>query len=409
MADGFCSFLPSNTKKEKIKEEIVESDQKFVITCIKSKSKTASKSKPKVIPEEKKPRFEADSCNILHIDSKIKSILLSKVSSINDLHQDLSIMTWIVKNGATIDRFAAKKQASILRRRIQDLEFGMEYGYYIIRTQQLIDEYKKIEENSAEQTFMSFAPRQTDPNNDRKNNIIMEYMRIAREYIEIDNIRQKVRKMACPTNDCSCRDFVYEDDESSYACKECGAVVELVDETPSFKDTDRINMSSRYRYSLPGRFVDTMKKYQGKQNKTISGRTIETIKQEMTRHDISNDEFTKDHLYMFLSDNGLSNHYEDINLIHSKITLIPSPDISKLENLLLEDFMILEDAYMRVKDPDRTNSMNVWYKLYKLLRRRGYKCHRDDFYCLKTASKEDEHDEKMKEAFDILQWVWIPT
>jgi len=53
--------------------------------------------------------------------------------------------------------------------------------------------------------------------------------------------------------------------------------------------------------------------------------------------------------------------------------------------------------------------LNVYYKLYKLLQRNGFNCHKDEFYILKTKAKEDEHDEKMKKAWRILGWDWIET
>jgi len=354
-------------------------------------------------------KIEVDSSNILHIDSRIKLTLLSRISVVPDLQRDLTVMLWIMKNGETRERFLAQKQVDDLRRRILDLQFGFEYGFYILRTQTLLDEYRTLEEGTPDASFMTFNPPQVDSNQARRNETRLAYLRIAREYIEIDNLQQKARKMTCPNAECGGREFIYEDEDSSYACKTCGTVVEILDESPSFKDTDRINMSSRYRYSLAGRFIDTMKKFQGKQNKTIPPRIYEIIEQEMKRHRIAVHELVKDQVYMFLSDNGLSSYYEDINLIYSKVTNTPAPDISEHTSTLLDLFMVQEEAYGHIKDPDRKNSMNVWYKMYKLLQRIGYPCRRDDFYFLKTRPKEDEHDEKMKEAWDRLGWKWIPT
>jgi hypothetical protein len=118
---------------------------------------------------------------------------------------------------------------------------------------------------------------------------------------------------------------------------------------------------------------------------------------------------TKDQIYMFLSEQDLSGFYEDLNLIFHIITKELCPDITEYLDDLYEDFDRLEEVLKDLQDDERTNSLNVNYKLYKLLQRRGYPCRKDDFYILKTKTKEDEHDEKMKQAFEILEWKWHPT
>ena len=112
---------------------------------------------------------------------------------------------------------------------------------------------------------------------------------------------------------------------------------------------------------------------------------------------------------MFLSERGISNHYDDLNLIFHIITGESCPDISYLLDALCDDFDRLEVVLEEIKDADRVNSLSVNYKLYKLLQRHGYPCSKDDFYILKTKAKEDEHDAKMREAWDRLGWKWIAT
>jgi hypothetical protein len=55
------------------------------------------------------------------------------------------------------------------------------------------------------------------------------------------------------------------------------------------------------------------------------------------------------------------------------------------------------------------NSINVYYKLLKLLQHIGKPFKKSDFYILKTKTKEDEHDDKMKKAWNLLGWSWIET
>jgi hypothetical protein len=174
-------------------------------------------------------------------------------------------------------------------------------------------------------------------------------------------------------------------------------------------------MSNRYTYTRRSHFIDAMKKYQGKHN--VDSEFLQTITQELLKemrmHNLNETTVTKDHLYMFLSEKKMCSHYEDINILFHIITGNPCPDFSYLENNLLELFELQEKALNEAtasdKNDNRINSINVYYKLYKLLQKLGYPCKKGDFYILKTKTKEDEHDDKMRKAWEILGWQWIET
>ena len=87
--------------------------------------------------------------------------------------------------------------------------------------------------------------------------------------------------------------------------------------------------------------------------------------------------------------NRLSKHYGDINLIYSVITGTPAPDISEYEAELLEMFDETEEAYEKVKDPGRINSLNVNFKLFKLLQRIGYPVQTGRFLYSQNRCKMD--------------------
>ena len=203
------------------------------------------------------------------------------------------------------------------------------------------------------------------------------------------------------------------DDDTLSSCYKCGVEVEILDDTPSFKDTDRVNMSSRYTYTRRGHFIDAMKKYQGKHNidPDILNVIVKDLKVEMSFHNLDSIRLTNISSIYVLSEKKLNKHYDDINLLFHIITGKECPEFSHLENLLLEDFEQQEKALDEVVandiNDDRINSINVYYKLCKLLQRRKYPCKKSDFYILKTKTKEDEHDEKLKKAWKILRWSWI--
>ena len=359
--------------------------------------------------------------NILHIDSIIKKNLTAKISTLPELERDLNnaldfmsknkgnaVINTSINNGGPI----AEQQLNILRKRIQDLESTFELGYYIHKSTDILDKYKKLISSKDSCSFIRTNSTSATEETFEKNKLVAQYVAIARDYVDIENYKYEAGKLTCPI--CGPEDMIRDiDDDTLFSCYKCGVEVEILDDTPSFKDTDRVNMSSRYTYTRRGHFIDAMKKYQGKHNidPDILNVIVKDLKVEMSFHNLDSIRLTKDHLYMFLSEKKLNKHYDDINLLFHIITGKECPEFSHLENLLLEDFEQQEKALDEVVandiNDDRINSINVYYKLCKLLQRRKYPCKKSDFYILKTKTKEDEHDEKLKKAWKILRWSWI--
>lgn len=377
----------------------------------------------------KSSKISSKEINIFHIDSQIRGKLESKINNIPELYKDLKQLLWIVDNGENpIDQMLAKQKVSFLRKKIQDLETTLELGLYLFRTSSILDEYRSLISKSGPRSFISNQEDRSYGHIDiRKKELISQFLCIAQEYIEIDQEFSSLEKIKC--SECGGLDFYFDDEHFIYVCKNCRIEVEILNDSPSFKDTDRVNMSSRFSYSRKGHFIDAIRKFQGIQNidpKKIS-KVVNAIREEMDLHCLTPETITKDHIYMFLSERRLSRHYEDLNLLYHIITREQCPNISDLEDVLLEDFDRLEEKLSEVLEDERDNSLNVNYKLYKLLQRRGYPCRKDDFYILKTKTKEDEHDESMKLAWEKLRiedenrrkatkeqvegptWDWIPT
>lgn len=426
MSASFFSYLPKSRKTKNISErgsgsrmreenqqialETLQTCKSFISTVASTVPRTTAKKLPRIEESQSKITIQENTkntYNILSIDSDIKTKLSSKITTLPNLKKELSNMIWLIDHcDNASDKLTAQHQITLLRRRIQDLEGTFELGMYMLRTSRLIDEYKRLSTSRGPRSFITSTT--VDPNAARKNEIIMAYLRIAREYIDIENITQRVKKLSCPR--CGGLDFSLEAEEDTiYTCNGCGTLLELLDDSPSFKDTDRVNMSSRYTYTKRGHFIDAMKRFQGKQNTTIEDWVINKIREEMAIHNLTPNNLTKDQLYMFLAENKLANYYEDLNLLYFIIAQVKPPDISSYETALLEKFDKLEEAYSEVKDPTRINSLSVNYKLYKLLQILGYPCKKDDFYILKTTAKSDEHDEKWQEICTVLGWKPLPT
>lgn len=416
----FCSYLPPSKKKTKKKpvkrNELISNitdiaENFFLIPGVKREQTPISKNKEKKKNvRNEKIKVNTKDLNIFHIDSEIQKKLESKIHIMSDLENELGKMLWVLQHSNnSVDKNLASKKASMLRQSIQDLETSLELALYMFKTSDILEEYRSLIDNSGPQSFINLNPQKPNSADRRKKELISQFLCVAKDYIEIENNTQNFEKIICP--ECSSIDFDFDDENSIYVCKDCRVEIEILDDSPSFKDTDRVNMSSRFSYTRRGHFITSMKRFQGTQNvdpKKIN-RVVDVLKEQMELHGLTKETVTKDQLYMFLADCKFSKHYEDLNLLYHIITEKPCPNISHVEDKILELFDKQEAALCVVLEDVRDNSLNVNYKLYKLLQKVNFPCKKDDFYILKTKTKEDEHDDSMKKAWKLLDWTWINT
>jgi hypothetical protein len=415
---NFCTFLPQQNNSLKITptKKLISSrslKEKIIIKPspklkVKDKEKTYLKPKLKRESAHKnviKPNVCAEKYDIIQIDREIKIFLKNKIDNVEEPKSRLSLLSTLLDQSKNeLEKNLVKKKLFMLRKEIIDLETAAELGLYLYKTVSLIEEYKHISEKTHSNSFMIVRVRSDEDIKllDRKKDIKFQYLKIAKEYINVENVLQKKQKLIC--HSCLGISFELTDDDSILICsnQECGNIIEIMDESPSYKDTDRINMASRYTYTCESHFKSAMDRFEGVQNVNIPQTLIDLIRNEMKNFNLLDNTVTKDHIYMILSEKGETDFYHDINLIFFMITAKPPPKITKYRNRLMEMFKVIEKMYDEIKGPDRTNSLNVDYKLYKLLQIVGYNCKKEDFYFLKTPAKLYEHDEKWKELIEIL-------
>lgn len=414
--NNFCSYIPNSHIRENVKKNNIlrHARKKKKIprrrNILNEKITAKANDSPRVHPT----KIDIGTYNIFYIDSQIKEILSSNISSVSELYDDLSRMIWIITNDADpIQQISAKNQAELLRKRIRDLESTLELTLYIFRTSGLIEEYRSLLGKMGAKSFIHNSTLAYKKNQSNLEEIVSRYVRIAREYITIENYSRKKAEMRCPS--CDCTEMTHDKtDATLYICKECQTGVEVKDHSPSYKDTDRVNLSSKYVYTCKGHFIDAVKRFQGIQNtdpKKIQN-VISIINEQAAFHNLvieqgASNSLTKDHIYLFMAEQSLSSHYEDLNLIYHIITGEQCPNLGHIINQLYEDFDKLEEVLGGLLKGKRVNSLNVNYKLYKLLQHNSYPCKKEDFYILKTKTKEDEHNFIMKQVFEMLEWEWV--
>jgi len=308
-----------------------------------------------------------------------------------------------------------ENEIRMLTERINDIENEKSENFYIMESTTILDEYTK---ELKYPVTMNFMGKNTSLNS-HKEQLIKEYLIIATKYTyfyqEPDVKTQKNIVYSC-TN---CESINLDISESNYICRDCGVVIDFIIHQSTFKDVERVNITTKYTYDPKVHFRDCINQFQGKQNSTIDKCVYNDIINEFANHGLLKGDdkspnsyrfqnITKEHIYMFLKETGHSKHYEDIVLIYYNVTSKKPDDIGYLEPLLLNDFdtltNIYDQTYRKDKKIERKNFINTQYVLFQLLKRHKYPCKKEDFNILKTLDRQSFHDEVCKELFGKLGW-----
>lgn len=324
--------------------------------------------------------------------------------------------------------------------KIQELEIlqdSEQFNFYLIQAIPLIDEYKNLQKNQNKIYFMSSKEGIDEKENKVKNHLKMsivlkKYFHLVQTYFfneyknngwdkvrsSIESLQyenQKNIKNRCQVCNSDFENFIIYDNH--FVCEKCGCVSTTAHSNISYKDIDRVNISSKYTYDRRSHFRDCINQYQGKQNASISKSVYDNLISQFVSHGIIPKNYdtlpkeeafknvTKEHILLFLKEIKQTKHYEDIVLIYHQLTGKSTPDISHLENALLNDFDVLVETYDRkYKNSERKNFINTQYVLFQLLRRHRYSCKKEDFNMLKTVDRKYFHDTICSELFEELGW-----
>ena len=213
---------------------------------------------------------------------------------------------------------------------------------------------------------------------------------------------------------------------SENICSDCGYVESeliITEPTSTYDDSTRINVHKEFTYLKRCHFRDTINQFQGKQNKYIPQKVYDDLYAFIDKEGLCDKtksdtiekyrKLKKSHIREFLKATNHSNHYEDIQLIYSKITGKDCPCISQYEKQLYEDFDALVDAFcVLLNEPGtiitRDNFLNSHYVLRQLLLKQKVKVPHEDLNYLKTPTRLREHDEIYQKCCCILNWNFIP-
>lgn len=336
-----------------------------------------------------------------------------------------------------VERKASLKRIRQLGKEIEDILTDRRYMEYLKQITPLINQYSLLGSLSK---IISFAKNRKDeddlpedPENQReRHQLILDFIEIARKYIQIDLIREVKEGNYCEACGTNLDEAPTDpDDGGVIVCPNCCVEKLSVIRTRFYHDNARTNNSGN-NYEDRANFWKVLMCYQGKQSDKPPRELYETLKEyfisrETPKIDIEGKgkgvfvtpSYIKNQLplnsdgakkgtsrslmYKALKETGNSRYYDHINIILHKIWGWSLPDVSHLEDQIMNDYDLSQRVYETIPK-DRKSSLNSQFRLYKHLRRLHYPCKSKDFKIPTTHDILEFHKTVWSKICQTLGW-----
>lgn len=302
------------------------------------------------------------------------------------------------------EKITLEQKAKMLKEIIDDLLTDTSLGFYLLEAQEFLEKYAKISAGAAKS--ISFMKKDRVVNSE-SNMLSKAFLELVSKYNNILQLNIPKISTVKKVTVCECgnsKDIDVVDDRIHY-CQDCGTQLkEKIGSRSTFKDIDRVNISSKYKYSRLIHIQNCMKQFQGKQKVRIPPQVYRDVKSQLALNGYK--KVNPQHVRTALQSTGWSDQYENFVLIWSVVTGKPCPDISHLEVNIISDFELIEREYnilMANPDEERSSFMSYPFVLYAILRRHGFKCDMNFFNMLKS-DRIDWLDDTMEKIFERLEW-----
>ena len=366
-------------------------------------------------------KVEKKNIDIISIDSKIISYFDAETEKILNNRVQLKNLTDILPS-IRDENIICKIHDEIVfhEQKISSFDDNKNFTFYIFETLHLIERYRKILQTPVK---INFSGCKNINHNVEKDSIISEYLQIAIKYItefeEFDiSILQKDQVQTCDI----CHSKKIITDNLFIICEDCGYEKETYQKTSS---TDLVRpVTQKYIEERKSHFRDCMNQFQGKQNSRIDDKVFIDLEYEFVKRNMLIGDSTTtikeryknvkfEHIMMFLKELGLDKQYDNAKFIYSKLTGAKCPDLSKIEDQLLNDFDTLINLYIKKYKYEgkleRKSFLSVQYLLMAILKKNKFPCEKEDFInILKTNDRKAFHDEITKVLFEELSWNFTP-
>lgn len=344
--------------------------------------------------------------NIVEWNKRIEKAFKDAKQKIPEYEQELKVIQEVLTKGLNIEeKLSLEKRQQELIQIIDDLLNDVSFGFYSIDVQTYLNDFIS---NVKPQTKISFMKK--DRVYDSKaHDIAISFIELVSQYQKLIDIDlPSFNNPQAPKIECSCGNSKDIDivDGRLYYCLKCGTqILENIGTKSTYKDIDRINPSSKYKYTRMIHFRNCVRQYQGKQKVRILPQVIRDVKEQLKINGIFKN-INPQHIRVALQETGWTTQYENCILIWSQIVGKNCPDISHLETGLYSDFELIEREYnivMEEMNENRTSFMSYPYVLYQLLIRHNCPGNINFFSMLKN-DRLRWLDETMEKIYNKLEW-----
>lgn len=347
-----------------------------------------------------------DFIDISEWNEKIERAFAEAKKHLPQYKDELKIIENVLSHSLnTEERLVLERRQKELDSIINDLMNDTSFGFYLLEVQNYLDEFQSAVKTQPAISFMKKDRKHTEQTSELAKSfieLIQKYNTILQLNIPSATPSSK-KKMGCGACGNS-KDFDVVDGRVYYCV--CGVQVkENVGSRVTYKDIDRVNASSKYKYARVIHMKNCIRQFQGKQNVKIPPKCIRETQEQLRINSKFINPSPQD-VRKALQETGWSSQYENFILIWSLITKKPCPDISHLEAAILEDFELIEREYNIVtSDPneDRSSFMSYPFVLYHDLRRHKYPCDLVFFNMLKS-DRIDWLNDTMETIYTRLEW-----
>jgi hypothetical protein len=251
--------------------------------------------------------------------------------------------------------------------------------------------------------------------------IIRRYLQICKNYINIDIAKKSTIDVICQFCG-TLLDNIYDQDNNAKCPNiNCNADLNiLTTNKESTTDLSPINNINTKNYEDRTNFWKGLQRYQGK---LLDNKIPDNLEQMLNEYFIKidypigslikklpyNEDGTKGNTDRKLMVNALRaiNHpnlYEDLNYITNMYWDWRLHDISHLEEVLMEDYDLVQTIFEQNKGENRSSCLNLEYRKWRHLNRRGYPCKPSEFKIVKTQDIIKYHENMWKLCCTKLGW-----
>ena len=365
--------------------------------------------------------------------TEIHRIVVNRINENNekkkiDLKQllDKEIVN-IKKPQNVINRRNSISKIKKYRSELDEIESSLELNKYLEESKELLDNYMeigvKLELVSFGKGKMESGTGHMSEEQEYRIMIIERYLEIARKYTDINIFKKHQNYCTVCKNDISLSTI---NDIGMLVCSICGTESVTLAKSISPDEESSSNnatLGNLKDYEDRGNFQKAMVRYQGKQPNKFPEHLYDLLDKYFESVDFPvgkeisvlplNDnpntsiktrgKSNKSLMLKALKDIGMSSFYEDINLLCHTYWGWVLPNLSEIEDAIMTDYDLSQEVFERLKG-DRKSCLNIQYRLWRHLSRRGHPCNPNDFKIIKTPEIVKYYERMWENICDELGW-----